>query len=227
MEKVAQLVKAAKDKYLSDNERLGTVGTATRTGAHGGARVGGVLGALGGAAAGALEGASTRGSKVKKALHALAIGAGGAIAGAGAGALGGGVAGGSLGAAAGSVRAGKRALYGQESVSKVEHNTRKMLSKQASERLKGSAEVLAGTGLGLAGVHAGKKMGNAGLRIAEVYHKKSLKHIEKGDWVKAERALNQVSRGGKKFMASKLVAAAGILGGAGLAYKGARDALKK
>ena len=129
MEKVAQLVKAAKDKYLADNERLGTVGSATRTGAHGGARVGSVVGALGGAAAGALEGASTRGGKAMKALHALALGAGGAIAGAGAGALGGGAAGGALGSAAGAVRAGKRALYGQESVSKVEHNTRKMLSK--------------------------------------------------------------------------------------------------
>ena len=227
MNKVAQLVKEAKDKLLADNERLGTVGSATRTGAHVGARAGGVVGALGGAAAGVIEGASTHGGKFKKAINALALGAGGAIAGAGAGALGGGAAGGALGSAAGAVRAGKRALYGQESVSKVEHNTRKMLSKQASERLKGSAEVLAGTGLGLAGVHAGKKMGNAGLRIADVYHKKSLKHIEKGDWVKAERALNQVSRGGKKFMASKLVAAAGILGGAGLALKGARDALKK
>ena len=91
MNKVAQLVKLAKDKYLADNERLGTVGTATRTGAHAGARVGGVVGALGGAAVGALRGASTQGGKVKKALSAIAAGAGGALAGAGAGAIGGGV----------------------------------------------------------------------------------------------------------------------------------------
>ena len=227
MERVAQLVKVAKDKYLSDNERLGTVGSATRTGAHAGARVGGVVGALGGAAAGALEGASTRGSRAMKALHALAIGAGGAIAGAGAGALGGGAAGGSLGSAAGAVRAGKRALYGQESVSKVEHNTRKMLSKEAGEKLKGSAEVLGGMGIAAGGLHAAGKMSNAGYRIAAVHNKAALKHIEKGNWVKAERSLANVVRGGKKVAGSKLLAAASILGGAGLAYKGGKDAMKK
>lgn len=166
MEKVAQLVKAAKDNYLADNERLGTVGTATRTGAHTGARVGGVVGALGGAAVGALNGASTHGGKFKKAINALALGAGGAIAGAGAGALGGGAAGGSLGYGAGVVRAGKRALYGQESVSKVEHNTRKMLSKSAEE--KSNAKKLAGVAASLggtyAGMHAGSNLLNKGLK---------------------------------------------------------------
>ena len=227
MEKVAQLVKAAKDKYLADNERLGTVGSATRTGAHAGARVGGVVGALGGAAVGALKGASTHGGKVKKALSAIAAGAGGALAGAGAGALGGGAAGGSLGSAAGAVRAGKRALYGQESVSKVEHNTRKMLSKEAGEKLKGSAEVLGGMGIAAGGLHAAGKMSNAGYRIAAVHNKAALKHIEKGNWVKAERSLANVVRGGKKVAGSKLLAAASILGGAGLAYKGGKDAMKK
>ena len=227
MEKVAQLVKAAKDKYLADNERLGTVGTATRTGAYTGARVGGVAGALGGAALGALNGASTRGGKFKKALGAVGGAAIGALAGNAVGALGGGVAGGSLGYGAGVVRAGKRALYGQESVSKVEHNTRKMLSKEAGEKLKGSAEVLGGMGIAAGGLHAAGKMSNAGYRIAAVHNKAALKHIEKGNWVKAERSLANVVRGGKKVARSKLLAAASILGGAGLAYKGGKDAMKK
>lgn len=228
MNKVAQLVKEAKDKYLADNERLGNVGTAARTGAHTGAKVGLGLGGIGGAIAGAAKGfTSPTSGKVGRIASGLAGVVGGGLAGGFAGGITGGGIGAGLGGTAGSIRGVHRALHGRESVSKVDYNTRKMLSKQASERLKGSAEVLAGTGLGLAGVHAGEKMGNAGQRIADVYHKKSLKHIEKGNWVKAERAINQMNRGGKKLMNSKLVAAAGILGGTGLILKGARDAMKK
>lgn len=228
MNKVAQLVKEAKDKLLADNERLGNVGTAARTGAHAGAKVGLGLGGIGGAIAGAAKGyASPTGGKVKRIASAIAGGVGGGLAGGFAGGITGGGIGAGLGTTAGSIRGVHRALHGRESVSKVDYNTRKMLSKQASERLKGSAEVLAGTGLGLAGVHAGKKMGNAGKRIIEVYNKKALKHILNGDFAKANPSLLRVAQGGRKFMGSKLVAAGGILGGAGLALKGAHDALKK
>ena len=212
MDKVAQLVKVAKDQHLAHNERLGTVGSAVTYGAK--------LGASLGAPLGAFIGGRIAPNTIKGKLLGSLTGAAG-----GAGSLG--LYGGGMGLTAGLVRSLKRKVMGQKSVSHAEYDARKTLTKEAGEKLKGSAEVLGGMGIAAGGLHAAGKMSNAGYRIAAVHNKAALKHIEKGNWVKAERSLANVVRGGKKVAGSKLLAAASILGGAGLAYKGGKDAMKK
>ena len=109
LEKVAQLVKAAKNlnKYLDDNERSGTLGSATaNSGKVGGAALGGY-----GAAKGVINGFKSSGV-VGAAKHGIRKGLGGAVLG--------GIAGGTLGSAYGLARGAKRALMGQHSVSQHE-----------------------------------------------------------------------------------------------------------
>ena len=129
MEKVARLVKLAKDKHLADNERLGTVDSAASRSAAVGAKIGAGVGALGGAAYGVKKGISAGRSPAKKVGLAIAGGlAGAAAGGAGLGAYGG-LSTGFVGLQYGLARKLKRAVMGQKSVSHDTYNARKAADK--------------------------------------------------------------------------------------------------